>query len=234
LWRKIRLVSGGLEQVAQLMWAHERLTELIPEFLLMDYSISRASTHLMESALGVACERASDDPVAACLADYLVKHIPEEMNHDEWLLADMETLGFKPEEVRKRISSPTAAALAGAQYYWMFHAHPVSILGYLMVLEGEPPPKAFLEDVIARSRIPARAFRTYLIHSQLDIEHRDELHEVLDCMPLGSEHTALLGISAMQTVEGLRRAFEEILELPGRARSRVEFPIPQQGKPVYS
>ena len=29
-----------------------------------------------------------------------------------------------------------AAALVGAQYYWIFHAHPVSLLGYLAVLEA--------------------------------------------------------------------------------------------------
>ena len=33
----------------------------------------------------------------------------------------------------------TAAALVGAQYYWIRHVHPVALLGYVMLLEGYPP-----------------------------------------------------------------------------------------------
>ena len=207
------MVSGGLRQMAQAFWNHGRLHELFPEFLFIDYSISRATTHLMEAALAEARTRSDSDPVAACLAEYLLRHIPEELHHDEWLLADMEALGHKREDVLKRLPCPTAAALVGAQYYWIFHAHPVSVLGYLAVVEGEPPSAAFLEEVIPRSGIPPKAFGTFIKHAQLDPLHRDDLNGTLDRMPLNAKQTALVGISAVQTVHWICCAFEELLQL---------------------
>ena len=79
------------------------------------------------------------DLVAKRLADYLSKHISEEQGHDEWLLEDMEVLGIERKAVLKRVPIPTATALAGTQYYWIFHVHPVALLGFLAVMEGSPP-----------------------------------------------------------------------------------------------
>lgn len=211
LRKKIRLVSDGLEQAARAFWTHAQLRDLFPAFLLFDYSISRATTPVMEAAYAVARTRSNADPVAACVAEYLSRHIPEELHHDEWLLADLEALGHKREQVLERLPSPTAAALVGAQYYWVFHAHPVSLLGYLAVLE-EPPSTVFLEEVAAKSGLPAKAFRTFIRHGYLDLQHRDDLNDALDRMPLNAQHTALVGISAIQTVHWLRCAFEELLE----------------------
>jgi hypothetical protein len=213
LRRKIRLVSGGLERAAHAFWNHARLRDLFPEFLLVDYSISRATTPVMEAAYAVARTRSHCDPVAACVAEYLSRHIPEELHHDEWLLADLEALGQTREQVLESLPSPTAAALVGTQYYWIFHAHPVSLLGYLAVLEGEPPSTVFLEDVVAKSGLPAKAFRTFIRHGHLDPQHRDDLNDALDRMPLNAQHTALVGISAIQTVHWLRSAFEELVQL---------------------
>lgn len=221
LRRKIQLASGGLEQAAHAFWTHARLRELFPEFLLIDYSISRATTSVMEAAYAVARTRSDSDPVAVCVAEYLSRHIPEELHHDEWLLADLEVLGQKREQVLERLASPTAAALVGTQYYWIFHAHPVSLLGYLAVLEGEPPSTAFIEEVVAKSGLPAKAFRTYIKHGHLDAQHRDDLNDALDRMPLNAQHVALVGISAIQTIHWLRTAFEELVALRSPLRSVV-------------
>jgi len=205
-------VSGGLERAAHAFWTHARLRDLFPEFLLVDYSISRATTPVMEAAYAVARTRSDSDPVAACVAEYLSRHIPEELHHDEWLLADLEALGQKREQVLERLPSPTAAALVGAQYYWIFHAHPVSLLGYLAVMEGEPPSTSFLQEVITKTGLPVKAFRTFIEHAHLDPQHTDELNDVLDRMPLNEKHKCLIGVSAVQTVHWLRCAFEELLE----------------------
>lgn len=206
------MVSGGLDQAAHSFWSHPQLRELLPEFLFIDYSISRATTPLMEAANTVARDLSDSDPVAACLAEYLSKHIPEERHHDEWLLDDLGAVGQKREQVLERLPSPTAAALVGTQYYWVFHAHAVSLLGYLAVMEGEPPSIAFLQEVIAKTGLPVKAFRTFIEHAHLDPRHTDELNDVLDRMPLNERHKSLIGISAVQTVHWLRCAFEELLE----------------------
>jgi Iron-containing redox enzyme len=152
------------------------------------------------------------DLVAKCLADYLSKHISEEQGHDEWLLEDMEVLGIERKAVLKRVPIPTATALAGTQYYWIFHVHPVALLGFLAVMEGSPPRTEFLEEAIVRTGLPAGAFRTYLRHAHLDLQHRKDLFATLDRMPLTREHVALIGVSAFQTVHLSRLLFEELVE----------------------
>ena len=110
-----------------------------------------------------------------------------ELHHDEWLLADLEALGQTREQVLESLPSPTAAALVlRMAIYWIFHAHPVSLLGYLAVLEGEPPSTVFLEEVVAKSGLPAKAFRTFIRHGHLDPQHRDDLNDALDRMPLNT------------------------------------------------
>ena len=39
------------------------------------------------------------DPVAPGMLEYFDKHIPEETGHDEWVLDDLATLGFRREEI---------------------------------------------------------------------------------------------------------------------------------------
>jgi hypothetical protein len=198
---------------------------------VVDYSISRATTNLMETACSLARTRADADPVACCLAKYLSKHIPEELHHDEWLLEDLEALGHEREQVLYRLPSPTAAALVGAQYYWIHHAHPVSLLGYLAVMEGEPPSPVFLEEVVARTSLPSEAFRTFIHHGRLDPQHQAELDDALDRMPLNAQHRTLIGISALQTVHGIRRAFEELVELHSVGEGLCGVPDPGTASP---
>jgi hypothetical protein len=64
------------------------------------------------------------------------------------MLDDLEVLGVSRESVARRVPSPTMAALIGPRYYWILNVHPVVLLGYLEVLEGEPPVAERLEEAI--------------------------------------------------------------------------------------
>src|SRR5215831_11374298 len=57
---------------------HPRARELYPRYLAASYHIGGALVPLMETALRRARELGSDDVVAAGLAAYLERHIPEE------------------------------------------------------------------------------------------------------------------------------------------------------------
>jgi hypothetical protein len=208
---KIRLVSVRRDRAAHAFWTHPDLRVLYPALLCNIHSVIRASVPLMEAAQAAARVRSDRDPVAACVAGYLARHIPEEKDHDEWLLDDLEALDFDRARVAQRIPSATVAAMVGSQYYWAAHVHPICILGYLAVLEGEPASVDFLESVIVRTQLPRAAFRSFLKHAHLDQHHRAELYAALDEMPLTPEHTASLGLSAMQTVHLLGSSFEELL-----------------------
>jgi hypothetical protein len=162
----------------------------------------------------LACARTSwrDDPVAIGLAEYLEHHIPEEMHHDDWLLEDLEALGHDRSTVLRRTPSPAVATLVGAQYYWIFHFHPVALLGYIAVLEGTPPVAERVEQVAVRTGVPLTAFSTLLRHARLDPYHRDDLDRALDRLPLTGEHVALLGMSAFHAVRWLGLVVNEAID----------------------
>jgi hypothetical protein len=211
LRRKLQLLIAPALRASRALWAHPKLAQLFPEYLFTTHCIIRASVPLMELARD-RCERlAPADPVAAPLARYLAKHIPEERNHDQWLLDDLEVLGFARHELLARIPPVPAAELAGCQYYWILHHHPLALLGYIAVLEGYPPSVARLEDVMARTRLPRAAFQTLLKHAHLDRRHRTDLDRALDALPLTRDEIALLGVSALTTVHLLARAIEDIV-----------------------
>jgi len=220
LRQKLDLLTTSASRASRALWTHARFSELFPEYLFALHCSTRASVPLMETARERAARLAPNDPAAARLAVYLTAHIPEERNHDQWLLDDLETLGVPRSEVLQRVPSPSVAALVGSQYYWVLHYHPVALLGYIAVLEGYPPSAAELEQVITRTGLPRGAFRTLLEHSDLDQAHRDEFYRTLDHLPLSHEQSALLVVSGFWTMHLVIQLLEDVLEeyRPQRAR----------------
>ena len=97
------------------------------------YQLARTMVPLMETALDRSRELAPNDPVAEGLAEYLERHIPEEMHGDEpggAALDDLEALGVDRVALQAQLPPPKMAALLGAQYFSIFHYHPVAILGF--------------------------------------------------------------------------------------------------------
>ena len=178
------------------------------------YHIARAMVPLMETALARARALAPDDQVAEGLAAYLEKHIPEEMHGDEpggAALDDLEALGVDRVAVQAQLPHPKIAALLGAQYFWIFHYHPVAILGFLH-LESYHPDVPTLELLIERTGLPRDGFRQLLLHAKLDAVHARELERVLDSLPLEPHHEGLIALSALQSVTLLTEAWLDVVE----------------------
>src|SRR5271156_1604828 len=108
LREKIELMAPGMHRAIDVFWTHPRLQETFPEFLFATYCVGRTTVPLLELALTVADTRQAD-PVAASVAEYCERHIPEERHHDEGVLDDLEVLGVSRESVARRIPSPTMA-----------------------------------------------------------------------------------------------------------------------------
>ena len=208
---KIRLAHPRLDAVSRRFWLHPEVRRLYPEFLFLVHSMIRTSVRMMEEAADAARRLAGDDPVAPQLAAYFERHCEEEAGHDDWLLDDLEALGVSRRAVWERMPSTVVAGLIGAHYYWIRHVHPVALLGYLAVLEGNPPKVEELEDVRRRAGLPAEAFRTLVKHAEIDPHHRDDLNALIDALPLAPRHHSLIAISAFHTIEQVSRAFEEVL-----------------------
>jgi hypothetical protein len=167
---------------------------------------------LTEAALTRSRELSDTDPLAAPLAAYLEEHVDEELGHDETLLDDLELVGVDRASAVARMPSPTVAALVGSQYYWIFHYHPVTFLGFVALMEGHPPTPELIEVLIARTGFPPDAFRTYVEHADLDPGHRDHLDRTLDSLPLTAEHESALGVSAIASAGLAARAVAELFD----------------------
>jgi pyrroloquinoline quinone (PQQ) biosynthesis protein C len=156
------------------------------------------------------CEQlaASGDAVAADLAPFLTRHIPEEQGHDLWLLEDIAALGGDVQRIRGLPPSAAVAAMSGAQLWWIEHAHPVALLGHAEVLECSPPQLEMLDEFERRTGVPAAATRFFRRHAVIDVRHRDEIHQMLDELPLTAEHEQLIGVSALHTAGLLIRLYD--------------------------
>jgi len=208
---RLELVLPALLATGRRLISHPGLHGIYPEFLIMTHGIIRASVPLMETALTTA-RTLPNDQVAVLLADYFEHHIPEERGHDDWLLADLESIGIPRDQVLRRIPSPTIAALVGSQYYWVQHVHPVGLLGYIAMFEGYPPARQDIDRVQAATGYGPDAFRTLLLHAELDTHHGDDLDDLLDSLPLTEQQRTLMGLSAICSVQLITQARQELLD----------------------
>jgi hypothetical protein len=201
--------------VGRRLFEHPRIRELYPEYLITSHGIVRASVPLMETARRVVASEWLSDGTTEPLTTYLDEHIPEERDHDEWLLADLEVLGVDRASVVRRQPSASVAALVGSQYYWIHHHHPIALLGYICLLEGYPPVADDVERLIDRTRLDRAAFRTLLHHAELDPGHGEELFATIDALPLTPDHSAAIGVSAIASAHHLMLAIEEVVARAG-------------------
>ncbi|HVO03773.1 MAG TPA: iron-containing redox enzyme family protein [Candidatus Cybelea sp.] len=197
------LISRMLDQAGRrLMQRESELDALILDHLIVLHQMTRASLPLMEAALHRA-QSLAPDPVAQALIGYFEEHIAEERDHDLWTLEDLEAGGVSRAEVIAAIPGPEVAALAGAQYFWLLHDHPVALLGYIAVLEATAPSPAMVQHWMAASRLPAAVFRTHHLHAALDPGHVAKLIEFINRTPLGPRHERLIVTSAIHTGQKL-------------------------------
>ena len=212
LRRKIDLVAEPFAASCHALVRHPRLAELWPEFLITQHAIIRATVPLTEAAATRAAAMVDVDPVASGLTRYLEEHVEEELGHDDSLLDDLELVGVDRATVLGHMPSPAIASLIGCQYYWIHHHHPIAFLGFVALMEGDPPTQELIDTLVCATGFPRAAFNTFVEHGELDPGHRDRLDRTIDSMELTSEHETIMGISAMSSATLLPATIEEILE----------------------
>jgi hypothetical protein len=79
-------------------------------------------------------------------------------------------------------------------------------------MEGFPPSRLLVDDLARRTGFPRQAFRTMVLHGELDPGHRDELDQALDALPLSGGQEVLLGLSAISTADLPARSLHEVVE----------------------
>jgi hypothetical protein len=206
----MQITGGVLATAYRHFWSEPETPGLLPEFMILMHQITRASVPLMAAAESAARERADRDAVSRALAEFLPSHIEAELNHDSMVLDDLEAIDIRREDVLARIPPPRVAALVGAQYYWLLHHHPVGLLGYVILLEGNPPSETHVQRLQDRSGLPEEFFRSYRLHGELDPTHINNLNGFLDSLPLTPAQQQLLWISAAHTASALAGCLTEI------------------------
>jgi hypothetical protein len=206
----IELAHPRLAEAAARLWTAPDVRNRYVEYLRAMHQVVRAAVPLMEFALARCGELGAADPVAGPLARYLRGHVSEESGHDEWVLQDLEAAGGDRAAALEGLPPARVAELVGAQYCWIRHGHPAALLGHMAVMEGYPPTPELLETLMAATGYGADAFRALRRHAGLDVRHRDELHRLLDELPLTARQQELAGLSALHTVGSVAALFEEL------------------------
>ncbi|MGW6707177.1 iron-containing redox enzyme family protein [Streptomyces sp. NPDC054956] len=216
LRHKIGLLMPAVDAASRQMWSHPHSDQVYLEWLKTLHGTIRATVPLMLAAVE-QCTARQGDPVADLVGRYLAKHIREEYGHDQWVAEDYVVAGGDPETLRTALPGAAIASLVGSQYYWLRHAHPVALVGHIAVLEGNPPGPGLAGDLAVRTGLPEASFRTIARHAQLDVQHRDDVHRLIDRLPLDPAQEELLGVSALHSMRGLIEVMEDAL---GRVHRR--------------
>jgi Iron-containing redox enzyme len=209
---KLDPLVAELSERSHEMADHARPRIMYPALLELMYSLVRTTVPLLTAVERRAAELSvQGDAVAAAILPWLGRHIEEESDHGAWLLADYARVGGNPQTMDARPGSPTMACLVGSVYYWALNAHPVAILGYCTVLEGSPPSRMFIEQMIRATGFPRAAFDTLHHRAIVDEDHGGEIFRLVDQLALTASHESLIGMTALQTADFLIAAGDEML-----------------------
>jgi hypothetical protein len=213
---KIALLLPPLQAAAGRVWDTAPAGERYIGYLSVMHAVIRASVPLMQAAAR-RCATADGDPVALPLREYLHGHIAEERGHDDWIAADLAAAGEDPDRCIARIPPAGVAALVGAQYYWIEHYHPVTLLGYIATLEGNPPKPELVDHLMGATGLPTSAFRTLRAHAELDPGHAAAVFALLDDLVLTTGQRQAIDRSALHSLLQATRIMADL------AACRQEF-----------
>jgi hypothetical protein len=209
LWEKIYAAQDRLHAAGYQFWSQPDLRKVYPEFLIQMYHTMRGGLSLMDFA--VARSKAlKDDPVAQVVAPYLIHHLDEEKDHMQWVLNDLAVLGVSADQVRASLPAPEVVSSLGYQYYWIGARHPVTLFGYLILLEGYSSTGEQLDEIMIRTGLPRESFSCLRGHAEDDPSHLADLNHTLDIMPLTPEQTKRIGMSMFHTLECMSSLFDRL------------------------
>jgi len=197
---RLSLARPALRQCAARMWDSASPRLIYPAYLHMMHMVVRSAVPLLEAAAEVA-GRLRDDPLGPILASYFADHAGEERGHDGWLIADLAATGTALADPGGCFPPSCVAEMVGAQYYWLRHFHPVTLIGHVAAMETLPPPPGFAATLQEMTGYPKAAFTAIRRHARLDIAHARDLYRLIDRLPLSPAHEAAISASALHTIE---------------------------------
>lgn len=115
------------------------------------------------------------------LGKYLLHHSEEEEGHDKWALEDLAELGISKKEADKAFPVPSCSAMIGYVHYLALEANPVSLFGWLFVLEsmGDDLGGTMANLLDKNLKLEGKALRFVKGHGVNDVEHTCDIVEQL-------------------------------------------------------
>ena len=186
------------------------LPEFTPRWFILLWQMIRASVPVMEFAVEALERRCRRSEFEEELLEYFHHHIEEEQDHDEWLIADLNVLGWDRSSIASQSVPVAITQMVGAQYYHVRFTHPALLLGYIGLLEGYPATLDQYERLVEMSRKPEKAWRTFKSHALLDPEHREDVIRMLNKVPEDHALRAQIISNAINAGERYISALEAI------------------------
>jgi pyrroloquinoline quinone (PQQ) biosynthesis protein C len=133
----------------------------------------------------------------------LREHIDEERGHEEWVLNDLEQLGYRREHVRQSLPARETFAMVGSQFYIINELNPIGFLGYIFALECNPPTAKSIQTFTEKFEVPHHALTVLTGHAEADPNHIKELAHVLDSAVTDGNDQRLIEFNLQMTLENL-------------------------------
>lgn len=207
---KIALVRPALAMASGRLWAGAD-TAGYRRYLAAMYPLNRATVAVLRAARA-RCLRRPGDPLSRALVVFLTRHIAEERRHDRWVADGLAALGSPA--AADALSVASLASMVGAQYYLIEAVHPVAVLGYMAVLQSDPPSPALLGHLRALTGDTA-AVSALSHHAEQGEAPLAATYALLDQMALGERLRAGVGLSALHTAAAAITLFGELASPPG-------------------
>ena len=161
---------------------------------------------------------ANQDRLPTAMVRYLEQNLVEEAGHEQWVLDDLERLGFERNRVRRSRPMRQTASLVGSQYFWIEKAEPAVCFGYMFTLERTAATpelhRAGITSISARVGIGMDALTNYTRHGELDFDHQDDKINLLNTVKLDANSAEAILQNCQETTLNLSELFVEIAEMP--------------------
>jgi pyrroloquinoline quinone (PQQ) biosynthesis protein C len=181
-------------------------------YMVQTYHYVSFACPLMEHIL------ANRDRLPSEMVRYLEQNLIEEAGHEQWVLDDLERLGFERKRVQDSRPMRQTASLVGSQYFWIEKAQPAACFGYMFTLERTAATpelhKAGIIKISERLGIGMDALTNYSRHGELDFDHQDDKISLLNTAKLDTNSAEAILQNCRETTLNLCDLFVEIAEMP--------------------
>lgn len=181
-------------------------------YMVQTYHYVSFACPLMEHIL------ANRDGLPSEMVSYLEQNLIEEAGHEQWVLDDLERLGFERKRVQDSRPMRQTASLVGSQYFWIEKAQPAACFGYMFTLERTAATpelhKAGIIKISERLGIGMDALTNYSRHGELDFDHQDDKISLLNTAKLDTNSAEAILQNCRETTLNLCDLFVEIAEMP--------------------